>query len=439
MYSIMDEEKTKQNERQKFPRFGIALRLFVALAAALFAFGGIMIIAMRFVFPRYGLSDRRGGILTPESLLEAIEVKAEENPGDTVEEILAAIRAEHENEISDPSFFRMASNFLSYILLMVVSLFVIIGYIYARTFTKPLRKLNESARRVAALDFNFITEFSERGDEIGELSRSLNLMTDRLKGALDELTEKNAVLTTELEHEKDMENRRRQFLSDVSHELKTPLAIIGGYAEALAMGVKPETKAKRYCEVINEETDKMTRLLNELMKLSRFEAEGFTLNPRTFDMGALIDDVGKKYEGIFKKNGIRYIANAGGGELLADPDRIEQVVSNFLNNAVSHAADEKIVLLNCRASNGACDFSIVNSGEHIADEDINNIWTPFYRADKARGREEGHFGLGLAIVRALLERHGAEFGVRNVENVSVENKTGGNIIIKTGVEFWFRI
>ncbi|MDR1092858.1 MAG: HAMP domain-containing protein, partial [Clostridiales bacterium] len=439
--------------------FGITARLFVALAAALCAFGGLVALAMEYVFPRLNESEQVV-ILTTKNLMRLIDEETvklqEENPDITPQEVHKKIREKYGKQIEEGSVYRAASNFVRYLLMTVVLLFVLIGLVYARTFTKPLRQLNESARRVANLDFTAKTDFGDRNDEIGQLSKNLNLTNDRLKEALDELKEKNTSLTKELEHEKNLESRRKQFLSDVSHELKTPLAIIGGYAEALGMGVKSQEKAKHYCAVIGEETDKMARLLSELMELSRYEAETFAFNPRRFDIGEMLTGIGKKYAEIFAKNGIRYIADIAGGAVSADPDRLEQVVSNFLNNAVSHAGGEKVIYVRQRGgksnaqftmhnaqlsdkSNAECRFSIINSGEPIAQEDIDNIWLAFYRADKARGRDEGRFGLGLSIVRALLERHGAEYGARNVEGVTVKDAGGQEVTIKAGVEFWFKI
>ena len=426
--------------KKKWRGINVTARIFIVLTIVVVIFMCFIYLSMEFVMPYYYVQFRKSNTLTMENYIEKLEQEIEiwkakpENEGadaQAIEEVKDAFKQKYEDEMQQP--YRDTFTFLRVLMTLTLVFFVFGVYLYARSFAKPLQKLNRAAKEIAGLNFDYQIDV-ERSDEIGQLAGSIREMSAKLNAALTELKERNEQLQTELEYERELDVMRKKFVSDVSHELKTPLTVISGYAEALQMGIDDRARRNDYSAVIIEEADKMARLIGGLLTLSKYESAEYKLNLCDFDMGELLERIAFKYGDIFEKNGIKPILDIGAGTANADPDRIEQCVNNFLNNAVSHADEKKIILIKGEKAGGRYRVSVLNSGEHIDAADIENIWASFYRADKARKRDEGRFGIGLSIVRALLTRHGAPYGVRNVTNFAAKGTA-----VKSGVEFWFEL
>ena len=310
----------------------------------------------------------------------------------------------------------------------IVALLVAGGFIYFYTgkFTKPLIKMSEVTKKMASLDFSQPCEV-EGNDEIGMLSSSINEMSNSLDNALKDLSEKNKKLVDDIEKEKTLEKIRKDFISNVSHELKTPISIIRGYSEGATMMLDSgETQsAKDYCGIIVNETEKMNALVLQLLELSMYESGSVSVHSESFDICNMIEDYANDNEIKFRENGINFVNEIpqgcfGSGDTL----KLGMVVNNYISNAVSHADGEKLIKVSCEDKGEAYRVSVYNTGEHISQDDIDKIWISFYRADKARSRSEGRFGLGLSIVSAIQKLHGQEYGVCNADG---------------GVCFWFDI
>ncbi len=427
------ENPCGDSHAEKQRRLNLAAKLFVTLTITFLVFTSIIYISMQFILPMY--NKGRDDALTSQNFLEKLEeeinIQKAKNPDVEIDRIVEEFKIKYARELDAP--YDGTFSFMRVMLIMTLVFFVFGVYFYARGFARPLQKLNVAAKEIAALNFDYKLDI-DRKDEIGQLAGSVQEMSVKLKTALSDLKERNEQLQTELLHEREMDKMRKKFVSDVSHELKTPLSIIGGYAEALQIGVDDRERRRDYTLVISEEVDRMSRLVGDLLSLSKYESTEYKLNISAFDMGELAYRVIHKYDDILKKNGINLIISAGQGFVNADPDRIEQCLNNYLNNAISHADSNKIVYVRGEAGGDKYRLSVINSGGHIADADIENIWSAFYRADKARSREEGRFGVGLSIVRALLTRHGAVYGVKNVTNLILKEAA-----IKEGVEFFFEL
>ena len=410
----------------------VTARIFVILTIVVVIFMAFIYVSLAFGMPYFYAQLRENSNRTNESHIELLEAEVEKlkAAGKDTQNIEKVIE-ELKSSAQEP--YRDTFAFVRVLLPLTLAFFVLGVYLYARSFAKPLQKLNRAAKEIAALNFDYEIDV-ERSDEIGQLAVSVREMSAKLNAALTELKESNEQLQIELEHERELDIMRKKFVSDVSHELKTPLTVIGGYAEALQMGINDRERRSGYSAVIIEEADKMTKLVNGLLTLSKYESTEYKLNISDFDMGELLERIMFKYGDIFEKNGIKPVIEVDKGMVAADPDRIEQCVNNFLNNAVSHADENKIIYVKGETADGRYRVSVFNSGEHIADGDIENIWASFYRADKARKRDEGRFGIGLSIVRALLTRHGAPFGVHNVTNLAAKKFSA-----PSGVEFWFEL
>lgn len=312
----------------------------------------------------------------------------------------------------------------SVLLIFFASLIFI--FFYTRRFTKPLIKMSEITEKMSNMDFSEKCDVKSR-DEIGHLSDSINNLSVSLDTTLNDLNEKNKQLSDDIEKKQTLEQLRKEFISSISHELKTPIAIIKGYAEGAQMmlDVDDSNGAAEYCEIITKESDKMNALVYELLELSRYELGDSRLEIEKFELKPFIEDYTDAEKIVFEEKGIRFSAEIPENALCeGDTVKLSMVLNNFVSNAVSHADGEKEIKITCRDMADKYRITVFNSGEHIKDEDIEKIWKSFYRADKSHSRKEGRFGLGLSIVSAIQNLHGMEYGVKNAEN---------------GVEFWFDI
>lgn len=305
-------------------------------------------------------------------------------------------------------------------------MFIIISmYIYLHHFSKPIIEMNKITRSMAKMDFSQKCP-PYTNNEIGELGQSINTLSESLDQTIKDLQQKNEQLQNDIERERKLEQMKKEFVSNTSHELKTPIAIIQGYAEGLKLGINRKSlNTEEYCDIIIEETHKMNRLVCEMLELSKYESATYQLEWQSFDIGKFVSESIDSYDILGKENGIEIINTIPEGIIgYADPLRLEMVINNYVSNAISHAKYDKKIILSAKENENSTTVSVFNTGDHIAENDLENIWQSFYRADKAHSRSEGRFGLGLSIVKAIQDLHGAAYGVKNVEN---------------GVEFSFEI
>lgn len=313
----------------------------------------------------------------------------------------------------------------SFICIIICLIMLIIVYTYVLKFTKPLVEMNDVTRDMAAL--NFARRCKHYGsDEIGELSGSINALSTALDSALMDLREKNERLERDIEHRVELDSMRRDFINNVSHELKTPIAIISGYAEGLCAGISDEPEVIReYCEIILEESKKMNGLVVELLELSALESQKVEIVPTSYSLTEQINEVLSHFSILFSNHSIEVAADLPeNADCVAQKDKIEIVLKNYISNAVSHCTVPGRISVRCEDMDDKWKVTVFNTGDGIKDEDINNIWTSFYRADKAHARSENRFGLGLSIVQAIMKNHSMGYGAENVRG---------------GVEFWFEV
>lgn len=303
----------------------------------------------------------------------------------------------------------------------------IIALIISNTFTKPLKELNQISQKMSKLDFSQKYEVTT-DDEIGMLGTSINTLSSNLEKTIQELKKANMELEKDIEETSKISEMRSQFISDVSHELKTPIALIQGYAEGLCDGiVQDEESRKYYLDVILDEANKMAELTRGLLDLSNLEYGKNELNIQNFNITELINNLIRKQEILLNEKEIKVTFDYEKDlEVKGDTFRIEQVLTNYFNNAIKHLDDKKEIKISIDDSkpNGIVRISVFNSGENIADEDIPRIWNRFYKVDSSRNREVGGSGIGLSLVRAIMKQHHMNYGVQNVDG---------------GVEFWFEL
>ncbi len=294
---------------------------------------------------------------------------------------------------------------------------------YSKHFTKPLIQMSEVANKIANLDFSAKCQVN-RGDEIGALADNINVVSDSLNTALSELREKNEQLMEDIEKERRIEQMRADFISAASHELKTPIAIIRGYAEGLKMNVSEENEsATEYCDIIMRESDRMNVLVLNMLEQSLYSSGVKQPDMAEFEVAEFIDDLLKTVTPIFEEKGVtaKHIKTED-LTAFADKTQMTTVLSNIVLNACSHASGEKHIEITTEKADNKIRVNVFNTGSHVEDKDKDGIFTSFYRADKAHSRAEGRFGLGLSIVKSITENHNCACGFENKEN---------------GVTFWF--
>lgn len=308
--------------------------------------------------------------------------------------------------------------------LLIIVLALIIGssmsFVFSKKMTDPILELKEITQRISLLDFNIKFE-KERKDEIGELGYAINKMGGTLEKNIDEINKVNKKLMEDIENEKRLDKLRKEFIASVSHELKTPIAIIQGYAQGLMENIA-ETEEDRnfYCEIIVEESLKMDSLVKELLLITQMDSGYFKIEKEKVDLYQMIKDIRDKYSS--KNREIKYI---GEKDIFAycDEKYIDRVLENLVVNALKYSTGDREITITVEDIENRYKVIISNESENLSEDDLENIWTPFYRVNKARDRD-GH-GLGLAIVRGILENHKSNFGVYITE--------------KNIINFWFEL
>lgn len=317
----------------------------------------------------------------------------------------------------------IANRFIIITGIVIIILGSLWAYIFSKRFTKPILELNNIARNMAKFDFGEKCKISGE-DEIGQLGQSINYLSDELDSAITELNIKNKKLEEDIEKERKIDEMRKEFVSSVSHELRTPLSVIQGYAEGLISNVaESEEDRKFYCDVIMKETDKMNKLVRDLLNLSQIESGYFQIEKTEFDLVSLMEYVINKYKSNFEEKNIQIQFEAGERvTAYGDMVRIEQILTNYINNAINHIDGDRIIKISKEFNNDKVRVNVFNTGKAIPQESLDKIWNSFYKVDKARTRAYGGYGLGLSIVKAIQDLHHNSYGVENMDG---------------GVNFWF--
>jgi len=320
---------------------------------------------------------------------------------------------------------QISSQFFVYVTICVSCVSFLAMLFISRRFTEKILDLAKIAQKMSHLDFAQKYPV-ETEDEIGVLGESINTLSETLEKTLGELKSANVQLQRELEKKVQIDEMRKEFLSNVSHELKTPIALIQGYAEGLQENINDDAESRDfYCEVIMDEAAKMNVLVKKLLDLNQIEFGTETLTMEHFDIVATIDNILSNAEILFRQKEAVLKFNAENSVYVwGDVYLVEEAFTNYMSNALNHVDGEKIIEVKVEKKNDIVRISVFNTGALIPEDDIEQIWVKFYKVDKARTREYGGSGVGLSIVKATMERLGQHYGVENREN---------------GVEFWFTL
>ncbi|HSQ89429.1 HAMP domain-containing sensor histidine kinase [Romboutsia sp.] len=320
----------------------------------------------------------------------------------------------------------IANDFYVYIVIASLLIGTLVAFLISKWFTKPIIKLNNVAKSMSDLNFDKKYEV-KTNDEIGELGKSINYLSEKLSITISDLNEANEKLKEDIERERKIDTMRKEFISNVSHELKTPIALVQGYTEGLKDNIASDIEDRNfYCDVIIEEAEKMNKLVKDLLNLSQIESGYISLDIEEFDLIDTVETVVNKYRPILSEKKISLCINKEVNNAMVNGDRpkIEQVLVNFINNAINHVDSKKLLSINISShkDRDRVKVGIFNTGNNIEKDEIEKIWQSFYKIDKARSRKYGGTGLGLSIVKGILDLHNSNYGVINKGN---------------GVEFWF--
>lgn len=321
----------------------------------------------------------------------------------------------------------LSNRFLGYVGILAAVSGALLIYVSTRSMTARLDRLSVLSGKMSQLDFDVKFEPNDHEvEEIKMLGNSMNMLSDRLKTTIGELKSVNNQLQKDIEEKTRIDEMRKEFIANVSHELKTPIALIQGYAEGLQEGMAEDKESRDYyCDVIVDEAGKMNKMVKQLLTLSSLESGNDRTIMARFDVVELIRGVVSAARILLEQNEITVKFEVDEPcYVWADEFKIEEVVTNYLSNAIHHASGEKTIVIRLHQEGERTRVSVFNTGTPIPEDALPNLWTKFYKVDKARTRAYGGSGIGLSIVKAIMDGHHQKCGVENWEN---------------GVEFWFTL
>ncbi len=326
---------------------------------------------------------------------------------------------------------KISNNFLYLIAGFTILISAVIVTFVSRKFTDPILELNTIAKNMANLDFSHKYRITEADDEINNLGKSINLMSDKLESTIKQLRRTNIELEKDIEEKSKIDEMRKSFISDVSHELKTPIALIQGYSEGLLENVNTDDESRKfYAEVILDETNKMDKLVKQLLELMKLEYGKREFSDKEFNIVELEKEVIRKSKVMLEEKQVDVeLKSPEEISVIADDFYIEQVITNYLTNAIKHVEEvdgkKSIIIENVvNVEKNKVRIKVFNTGVNIKEEDLTRIWNRFYKVDESRNRADGGTGIGLSFVKAIMSNYKNDYGVINKEN---------------GVEFYFEL
>lgn len=324
---------------------------------------------------------------------------------------------------------KISNNFLYLMAGFTILISAVIVSFVTRKFADPILELNSIAKKMANLDFSHKYRITDADDEINNLGKSINVMSDKLERTIKQLRRTNIELEKDIEEKSKIDEMRKSFISDVSHELKTPIALIQGYSEGLLENVNTDEESRKfYAEVILDETNKMDKLVKQLLELMTIEYGKREFNDNKFNVVELEQQIIIKSQVMLQEKEAKMeLVSPEEINVIADDFYIEQVISNYVTNALKHVkevnGENYIKIYNeVNVEKNKVRIKVFNTGDNIKEEDLSRIWNRFFKADESRNRDDGGTGIGLSFVKAIMNNYKNEYGVVNKEN---------------GVEFYF--
>ncbi|MBE5827678.1 MAG: two-component sensor histidine kinase [Butyrivibrio sp.] len=321
----------------------------------------------------------------------------------------------------------ISNTFMIYVALVAIVVGSIIILFISKKVTDPIKKLYLISDEMKKLNFEAkYTGNQSYKNEIDILGQNMNELSETLETSIKNLKNANIALKQDIAQKEQIDEMRKEFLSNVSHELKTPIALIQGYAEGLKEGINEDAESRDfYCEVIMDEASKMNIMVKKLLTLNQLEFGNDSANMERFDIVEMIQNYVKSAQLLAKQKEVTVKFDDYSPIFVwGDEFKIEEVLQNYYSNAINHIDGEKIIEIKLVQKEGKVRVSVFNTGTPIPEDSIDHIWEKFYKVDKARTREYGGSGVGLSIVKAIMEGMHQDYGVINYDN---------------GVEFYFEL
>ena len=302
--------------------------------------------------------------------------------------------------------------FLPVAIITIIVIAITISLFYSKMISKPLLKINSKAKKMSELDFSERIEV-EGNDEIGELSESLNIMCDNLQDNISKLKEANEKLTEDIEKEREAQEERKQFIATISHELKSPITIISGQLQGMIYNIGKYKDRDKYLQESYEVTLNMEKLVLELLELSRRDQKNFVLDKQDFNLSLVVWDICRSNYYFIEDKKLNLNENIEEDvHLLGDKKLIKKAFTNIIRNAIMHSPEGESVTVNLNSN----ELIVTNTGTTIDEKDIDNIFDAFYRVDKSRNSSTGGTGLGLYIVKSILDKHELKYSIESSQN-----------------------
>lgn len=317
------------------------------------------------------------------------------------------------------------NQFILYVSAFALVLGGIIVYFFAKKIAKPIEEIDRIAQNVTNLDFSSRANESLVGDEIGRLAKNINIMADKLESTIFKLKFVNEELEKDIKYKTKIDSMRKEFVANVSHELKTPLSVLSGYTEILKDNVEGIDK-DYYYNVILDEINNMSNLVTTLLEITSIENNLSVMKFEDINLTELVSTILYTNDILFTQKQINYSFKSdehyyvSGNRLY-----LERAILNYLTNAIKYTENNHSIRVRIERNHKNIVITIFNEGTSIDTNDLTRIWERFYRGDKARTRDTEHnLGIGLYFVRTIMDAHNGKYGVRNIDN---------------GVEFWLSL
>lgn len=316
----------------------------------------------------------------------------------------------------------LSIQFTRYALLMIIPLSFLLIWFLTRAITRPVIKLTEISERMINLDFDAKFDINS-SNEIGVLGANFNKLSKVLENTISELKSLNLSLEEDIQAKDENERKMSEFVAAVSHDLKTPVALIQGYAEGLKEFINDDAESREfYCDVIMDEANKMNGMIKQLISLNYLELDSAKLHMERIDMTLLSRNILNQYEYSLQKKetDLKFVVLDDVKCAWGDELKIEEVLNNYVTNAIDHvkSADNgtPAIEVTLRKNGDKFRFEIFNTGDLIPEQDIERLWDKFFKVDRARNRQFGGSGIGLSIVKNIMTRHNQAYGVENYKN-----------------------
>jgi signal transduction histidine kinase len=319
-------------------------------------------------------------------------------------------------EVYTAGVYRMLLIYMLTVLAVVLVLCMFFSYLFVNQISRPILRIRHVAERMTNLDFSESCA-ENTNDELGDLARRMNYLSETLKKTIGQLEAANSRLRSDLDAQKELDRMRKNFIAAASHEFKTPLTLLRGYLEMMEEDCLTNEQQSEAVSTMIAEIDQMNEMVMKLLSFSRLTMDGFQMEKKALDLTGLIREQTERFQNPAHSDGLVLMARLPEQPVFVEGDRfyLSQLLSNLLSNALRYARRGGQVCISLKSEGDRCTVTVFNEGDPIPEKEIARLGTPFYRVDSSRTRKSGGSGLGLAICREILEKLGGKLICRNRE------------------------